>query len=254
MFNRTGLLTKETTYLLKHLNKEDNWERAKQELHLSGYISSENRNNEIFREIKKRFSTDFENLPHLNSIKSVAKSNINPISKAEIYFVYLYCSNENVQQIVNQIFDIFDNNRTNLLLERKTILQLTRIHIKKKKEVVNEKTIQNWIGKLISTLKETRILLPKTRSTYIMNIGGITTETWIYFLMDAFFSQYGFDNALFTQAFHIKPEIILSLIDRSNNFNWILFSIQEFSTSAINFEYKPKYSSILEWLTEFDNE
>ena len=107
MFNRTGLLTKETTYVLKHLNQQNNWEIAKEKLRSSGYISSQNRNREILNEIKKRFSVNISGLPNLDVLKDVAMSNLSSVSKAEIFFVYLYYSDKHVKSIIDQIYEIY---------------------------------------------------------------------------------------------------------------------------------------------------
>ena len=73
-FNRTGLLTKETTYLLKNLENDTNWGVAKQKLYSSGFIPSENRNEELFRELntlRKLVCTEFkleDKFPRLNEL------------------------------------------------------------------------------------------------------------------------------------------------------------------------------------------
>lgn len=253
MFNRTGLLTKETTYVLKHLDKHNDWEKVKDNLRNSGYTSSKNRNREILNEIKKRFDVNISGLPHLELIKDVAKSNLSAVSKAEIYFVYLYYSDIHLKTIVDQIYEIYDYDKNNLIIERKTILQLMKLYIKKNKAKINEKTLNNWIGKFLSTLKEIKILIPKSRTSYIMNIGGLTTETWTFFLMDSYYSGYGLENALFMKTFHIDQKMIPEVIERSKNNAWITYSNKYDTKNQLNIEYEPKFECVQNYLLEFNN-
>ena len=257
--NRTGLLTKETTHLLTYLDKENNWEIAKLQLYNSGYVPSENRNHELFLEIKNRFVSTIDNLPNIKVIKKIAKSNINPISKAEIYFVYLYHSNEIVKNVVQAIYDIYDHNKDNLILERKTVEQLLRRYIKIKeskikKNKIAEKTIQNWIGKFISILNEVGILRSRNKNTSIITVGGLATETCILFLMDAWFSEYELNKGGFMEAFHVSLVDMHTLIENSKLFDSGDYSDLNFSPNQGKLFYKPKFESITDWLMLFDNE
>ncbi|MFW9994941.1 MAG: hypothetical protein ACFFD4_23065 [Candidatus Odinarchaeota archaeon] len=251
-FNRTGLLTRETTYLLKNLATEIDWEQAKDKLYVSGFIPSENRNYELYREIKRRFTQQHAFLPGLEAVSMIARSKINQVSKAEIYLVYLYHSDVIFATILNQVFEIRDQDKKDPIITRGTIKSLIKIYLKKNETNQDEKTIQNWIGKFISTLKETRILVPKKRNVYILNASGLSAETWTFFLMDAHFNGYSYGNALFKEVFHVLPEEVPAIIERCNAFNWISYEIKNGNTNGNVFNYEPEYHSIAEWLSKFE--
>ena len=44
----------------------------------------------------------------------------------------------------------------------------------------------------------------------------------------------------------------MDLIERSKQFDWINYSISEYSNEKLQFDYEPKYRSITEWLSILD--
>lgn len=246
-----GHLTDEITQLLSHLDENHDWEKAENSLYESGLIFSKKSNKRITAEIKRRFISSDDTLPELDQIVKVAKSNMNSISKAEIYYVYLYNLDSLVSKMVNFIGEIFDHSKENPIITRKDIKYLFLRYLEQNKKEITEKSIENWIGRFLSLLKEIKFLLPQSNHTYIMNLGGITVETWTFFILHSYFKGYNILKGRVIDAFQLRDEHISQLIKRSKKKNWTNNNLKLIDNKDKYIEIHTSYSNLEEWLRDF---
>ena len=249
-FAYLGPLTTEINVLLSSLDKKHNWKVAEKALYNSGLIFSEKSNEKIVSEIRKRFKSNNELLPDLNSIIDLSKSNMNSRSKAEIYYVYLYNTDNLVSTMVEYLGEIYENSSSNLLITRKDIKNLLLRYLERNKKKITTKSVENWIGRFLSLLKEINIFIPQSRSSFIMNFGGITIETWTFFVLHAYFENYNPLEGCFTKAFQMKEDHIINLIEWSNTNKWINCKLQETENKIKIIEINTNYRSLIKWLND----
>ncbi len=232
------------------MNEKKEWNKATIELYSSGLISSEERNKEIINEIKKRFIIKNKKIPNLPLIIELSKSNINSISKAEIYFVYLYYSDVLFANILDSVIDVYDHQISNPIISRDDIKNLLENILTRMGKKESEKTRRNWIGKFLSTLKESNILISKENHHYIMNFGGLTIETWSFFILHSYFNNYNPMEGLFVKPLHILPGNVPNIIKRAKSKNWVYYKITELINNFINFKIETKCKDISHWLSK----
>jgi len=249
-FAYVGSLMEETTRLLSNLNEQHDWKEAEKELYNSGLVFSVKSTERIVSVVKLRFKTNEKLLPDLNSVINVAKSNMNSISKAEIYYVYLYESDEFVSTIANYLGEIYENNTLNPHITRTDIRKLFLLYLERNKKKFTSKSVENWIGRFLTLLKEINILIPKSKSSYIMNLGGFTIETWTFFLLHAYFENYNPLESCFVNAFQLKEHHINKLIEWSNTKNWVKCKLQETDNKIKYIKINANYSSLIEWFND----
>ncbi len=245
-----GHLTSEITQLLSHLDENHDWDKAEKSLFESGLIYSKKSNKRIAAEIKRRFISLDDTLPKLDQIVNVAKSNMNSISKAEIYYVYLYNLDRLVSKMVDFLGEIYDHSKDNPIITRKDIKHLLLRYLERNRKKITEKSIENWIGRFLSVMKEIKFLLPQSNHTYIMNLGGLTVETWTFFIFHAHFEGYNPLKGLFIDAFQIRDEHIPQLIQRSEIKNWIKCNLKVLDNKDKYIEMNTSHHNIEEWLRD----
>jgi len=249
-FAYLGPLTNEIDVILSNLDENHNWKSAEKALYESGLVFSEKSNEKIVSEIKKRFKSNNEFLPDLNSVIDLSKSNMNSRSKAEIYYVYLYNTDNLVSTMIGYLGDIYENSSSNLLITRKDIKHLLLRYLERNEKKITPKSVENWIGRFLSLLKEINILIPQSKSSFIMNFGGVTIETWTFFVLHAHFENYNPLEGCFTKAFQMKEDHITNLIEWSNTNKWINCKLQETDNKTKYIEINTHYSGLIEWLND----
>ena len=246
--NRTGLLTKEITFLLSNLNKNHDWKTAELKLYSSGLTPSKSRTYELVFQIKKRFNNQNQKNPNLDELIALAKSNLSFLTKAEVYYVYLYYSDENISNLVNFIAEIYDNNPKNPLIKRRDIKTLILKYLRGLKYKIHEKTLRNWIGKFLSIMKEINIFKPLERHEYFINFGNITYEAWTFFALNAFFNNYSLLESPFIKPFHILPDHIINLINYGKKRNWVTYQFNNEMGITNKIEIETQFKNIEQWL------
>lgn len=248
--NKTGLLTEEISFVLDSLSEKYDWKEAEAKLYSSGLTSSKKRTYEIIYEIKKRFDIENDKLPALDDLIALAKSRLNSLSKSEVYYVYLYYVDITFSSIIDSISQIYKHNLKNPLISREDVKIILMNYLKNSGRMINKKTEQNWIGKLLSILKEINLFIEKSRKMYFINFGGITYETWTFFALDACLYGYQLIDAPFIKAFHISPSHIPTIIQRGKDRNWINYEIIDQDENNIRIKMETKYENITQWLEE----
>ena len=243
-----GLLTDESNIILKSLRKNYDWKIAEENLFESGFISTTSRANELRRIIQRRFSLSQDYLPKIEDLLLISNSNFQSSVKAEIFFVYLYYSDQSVSSIVDAIGNIFDHNRENPTIHRNNIKQLLLNYQKSLGKEPTEKTITNWIGRFITILKEVNILIPKKNHEYFINFGDLQDKTWYFFTLHSFFNEYTLEKAAFLRAFHITNDLLQDICKRMNNQNFTYTINKKYNKTII--KLKTKYKNIEEWIID----
>jgi len=249
--NKTGLLTRETTFVLSHLNSSYDWKDVESQLYSSGLTSSKKRAYEIVYELKKRFIIENPKLPTLDELVALAKSPLTSLCKAEVYFVYLYYTDSNFSEMMNLILQIYDHNQENPLIMREDIKRFLTNILRNSNRDINIKTQRNWIGKFLSILKEINLLITKSRNTYLINVGSITYETWTFFALHACLNDHKLLDAPFLRPFHITPSLILDIIKRGKDKNWIKYKILDKGKNQVFLKLETPYESVIQWLEDF---
>ncbi|MFX0170295.1 MAG: hypothetical protein ACFE9L_00085 [Candidatus Hodarchaeota archaeon] len=249
-FAYLGPLTNEIDVVLSNLDENLNWEFAEEALYNSGLVFSEKSNERIIAEIKQRFKSNNEFLPSLNSVIALSKSNMNSRSKVEIYYVYLYNIDPLVSTMVEYLGEIYENSSSNLVITRKDVKNLLLRYLERNKKKITSKSVENWIGRFLSLLKEINILIPQARSSFIMNLGGISLETWTFFVLDAYFENYNPLESYFINAFQIKEDHIANLISWSNTKKWVNCKLQVTDNKAKYMEINTNYNCLGNWLND----
>ena len=175
---RFGLLTRETTLILQNLDKSIKFNNVELKLYESGFTSSKSHATRIKSEIKRRICLKKELLPEINSLITMAKTSFNSIVKGQIYFVYLYNTDIFVSHITDKLGEIFHSNYDNPEISREIIKNLLITYLNSNSIKGQKKTIQNWIGKYLSIMREINILVRKRKHDYLINFYAIMPETW----------------------------------------------------------------------------
>jgi len=247
-FNITGLLSKETTFILNYMKDNYDWKDIENKLFDYGLTSSRKRSYVIVHQIKKRINKKFDNLPCIEDLIHLANSKVSSLTKSQVYYVFLYNSDKIFSNIMDSIFQIYDHNKKNPVITRSDVKSLLINYLNYFDKEFNEKTKQNWIGKFISILKEINMFIERGRHTYLINIGEITYETWTFFTLHTIINNYDLNEALFIKAFHILPSHIQLIIKRGKNRNWITYNTSKFDGNKINITLKSNFKNIKEWL------
>ena len=120
----------------------------------------------------------------------MANTNFNSIVKGQIYFVYLYNTDTFVSHITDKLGEIFHSNYDNPEISRNTIKNLLITHLNSISIEEQNKTIENWIGRYLSIMREINILIRKRKHDYFINFYVIMPETWYFFILDSYFNSY----------------------------------------------------------------
>jgi hypothetical protein len=216
---RCGLLTRETTVILQNLDKNIQFNNVELKLYESGYTSSKSHATRIKSEIKSRINLKKEFLPDLNSLITMANTNFNSIVKGQIYFVYLYNTDTFVSHITDKLGEIFHSNYDNPEISRNTIKNLLITHLNSISIEGQNKTIENWIGKYLSIMREINILIRKRKHDYFINFYAIMPETWYFFILDSYFNSYPLLKSEFFKSFQIEHSTIPDLLQNLENTN-----------------------------------
>ena len=216
---RFGLLTRETTLILQNLNKSIKFNNVELKLYESGFTSSKSHATRIKSEIKRRICLKKELLPEINSLITMAKTNFNSIIKGQIYFVYLYNTDTFVSHITDKLGEIFHSNYDNPEISRNTIKNLLLTHLNSNSIKGQKKTIQNWIGKYLSIMREINILVRKRKHDYLINFYAIMPETWYFFALESYFNNYSLLKSEFFNVFQLESTTIPIILQNLENEN-----------------------------------
>lgn len=248
--NKTGLLTKETTIVLDLYGRFNDWKKVRDEFYQMGYVSSIKSLYDKMGEIKKRITLIDPKLFSFNQLVTIAQSKLDLGIKSEIFYVYLYYTNDLFQNFVNFLMEIFDSNIENPLITRETIGHLLNNYLSHNGRLINQKTLSNWIGKAISILKEVHILIPKANNQFILNFGYPSPEIWMLFILHAIENKYEPMESRVIQPFHIKAKNYHQFIKSGTNENWLSFKNVEIKDNNITYQIKSKYQTINKWLSD----
>lgn len=245
---RFGLLTRETTLILQNLGKNIQFNNAELKLYESGYTSSKSHATRIKSEIKRRINIKKEFLPEIESLITMAKSNLNSIVKGQIYFVYLYNTDVFVSQITDKLGDIYQSNYDNPEISRDNIKNLLITYLNSISIKGQKKTIENWIGRYLSIMREINILIRKRKHDYYINFYAIIPETWCFFGLDSDFNNYPLVKSEFFKSYQIELSTIPDLLQNFKNAN---SKINRFiHTQLINNSVKieTSFNSMQDWI------
>jgi len=247
--SRFGLLTRETTLILQNLEKNIQFNNVEFKLYESGYTSSKSHATRIKSEIKRRINLKKDFLPEINSLITMANTNFNSIVKGQIYFVYLYNTDTFVSHITDKLGEIFHSNYDNPEISRNTIKNLLMTHLNSISIEGQNKTIENWIGKYLSIMREINILIRKRKHDYFINFYAIMPETWYFFILDSYFKSYSLFKSEFFKSFQIEPSTIPNLLQNLENTNSKTNRMM-IHTQLVNNSIKieTSFNSIQEWI------
>lgn len=242
--SRFGLLTKETTLILRNLDNENEFKEAKSNLYELGLTSSKSHATRIISEIKKRVILKKKYLPGIEALKLLAKANLNSFINAQIYFVYLYSIDMYVCHITNKLGEIFHSDYNNPLISRQSIKNLLITYLKSISEKLQKKTIENWIGRYLSIMREINILIRKQKHDYFMNFFAVLPETWEFFVLDSYFNNYPLIESEFFKSYQIKPMILPILLKNIKESN------SDIQTKMANdsITIKTNFNNIQDWV------
>ena len=246
---RFGLLTRETTLILQNLEKNIQFNNVELKLYESGYTSSKSHATRIKSEIKRRIILKKEFLPEINSLITMANTNFNSIVKGQIYFVYLYNTDAFVSHITDKLGEIFHSNYDNPEISRNNIKNLLLTHLNSISIEGQNKTIENWIGKYLSIMREINILIRKRKHDYFINFYAIMPETWYFFILESYFNNYSLLKSEFFKSFQIEPSTIPDLLQNLENTNSKINRMM-IHTQLVNNSIKieTSFNSIQEWI------
>ncbi|MHA1757295.1 MAG: hypothetical protein ACTSVV_11035 [Promethearchaeota archaeon] len=248
-FNRTGLLTSETAIVLNALSEKKDWKMAKIKLFNSGYASSISRAYELQLEIKRRVLKSDHNLPNIDDLILFHSRDLSYSEKREINYVYLYFSDKDFQKMVDFLREIDNSSQFNQVISRKFLKNVLINFQKLSGKTPKEKTINNWIGKFISVLKDIKILVQQERNEYSINFGFINSRNWIFFSLDSYFKNINLLQASFLKPFNLNPSRILNTIKFINNPK-ITYNIIRDKNEIIDIKIDTKYKNLKEWISE----
>ena len=110
------------------------------------------------------------------------------------------------------------------------------------------KTIQNWIGRYLSIMREINILIRKRKHDYFINFYAIMPETWYFFALDSYFHNYSLLKSKFFNAFQIKPttipKILKNLEYENSKINKLIDT--QFVNNSVKIE--TSFNSIQDWI------
>ncbi len=251
----TGLETENTSFFLKELKKGCDWKQALEALYSAKQVYSLKRAGEIAGEVKRRIGsirtlTSDPLLPDMPNLIEIAGSNLNSKIKAEIYLVYLYYSDELFAKILDSIKDFYQNAGPNEPIRHKTIKSIIQQILEN--QDISERVINNWIGKFLSTLKETQIIILMKNREYLINFGRVSEEAFTFFLLWSHFNKIDFSLSPLFRVFYIQPTNILDLLKLTREKHWIKYQEDQLRIDQVNsLKIITPYSSISEWLGEF---
>ena len=246
---RFGLLTRETTLILQNLEKNIQFNNVELKLYESGYTSSKSHATSIKSEIKKSINIKKEFLPKINSLITMADTNFNSIVKSQIYFVYIYNKDTFVSHITDKLGEIFHSNYDNPEISRNTIKNLLITHLNSISIEGQNKTIENWIGRYLSIMREINILIRKRKHDYFINFYAIMPETWYFFILDSYFNSYSLLKSEFFKSFQIEPSTIPDLLknlENTNSKNNKMMIHTQLVNNSIKIE--TSFNSIQDWI------
>jgi len=245
---RFGLLTRETTLILQNLVENIQFNNVELKLYESGYTSSKSHATRIKSEIKRRINPKKEFLPEINSLITLAKTNFNSIVKSQIYFVYLYSMDTFVSHITDKLGEIFHSNYDNPEISRNTIKNLLITHLNSISIEGQNKTIENWIGRYLSIMREINILIRKRKHDYFINFYAIMPETWYFFTLDSYFKNYPLLKSEFFKSFQIEVSTIPDIIKNFENANSKINRMIHTQLVNNSVKIETSFNSIQDWV------
>ena len=245
-----GLLTKETTEVLQVLASGADFPQAGSKLFERGMTTSRNHGMRVISEIKKRFFVVKNDLPGMADLISIANSNAKPVVMAQVFFVYLYFSDEFVAHITDKLGDVFNAHSSPSIVTRKDIKMLLTTYLEAKEIYANEKVIRNWLGRYLSIMRETNLLVRKKQHDYVLNFMGIEAETWLFFTLHAHFSDIKLTDARFLKAFQITPERLPKAIERFDSVKSAIYKMASVENGKQEVIVSTPYRKLDEWIAD----
>ena len=220
---------------------------AEKSLFESGFVSSKSRANELKNEIRRRLSPNDQNLPDINDLMLYNKKKLNETEKKELNYVFLYYSDEFFRNMVNLLKDIDNSTKNTKTISRNTLKKMLVDSQKAISENPKEKTINNWIGRYISILKDTNILILKEKKDYIINFGFISRKTWTFFCLCSYFNKINILKAPIFLPFNMNDQRISHLVKESTTQS-IKYKILREGNEITTIEMDVQYRDLEDWV------
>lgn len=240
-------MTNETSIVLDALTIKKDWKIAENLLFESGLVSSKKRANELKNEIRRRLDHETQNLPRIDDLIIYHRKNLNETEKKELNYIFLYYSDEYFRFMVDLIRDIDNSTEINQIISRNTLKKMLVDSQKAIGENPKEKTINNWIGRYISILKDTKILIPKEKNDYIINFGFISRKTWTFFCLCSYFNKIDLLKAPIFLPFNMNDQRITRLVKESTTPS-IKYKILREGNEITTIEMDVQYRDLEDWV------
>ena len=245
---RLGLLTKETTIFFQNLKNPPDFKECEKILFEAGCCSTKIHANKLVYEFRRRFFPQGNRIPNANDLQLIANSKLNVAKKGQIYFVYLAFGDEILKYFLKKLNEIYYANIDSPEISRETIKSLLNVYLRSNTIKTSEKSVINWIGRFLSIMRETNLLVRKKQHNYLLNFEGFFPETMQFFALHAKLNQYSFFDSEFMQIFNLKPSTIIKVLSSPANANGVIYKSSEdqmeYANKILNFQYQ----SLVEWV------
>ncbi len=247
---RYGLLTKETYTVLSALTSENDFEAAESSLYQKGLTTSIKHARRLVYEIKKRILLDKERLPHLIDLIAISKSNLSSVTLGQIYFVFLYYSDEYVAYMTDKLGDIFNANFERPDITRGIVKTLLINYLQSNSVKVDEKTLRNWIGKYLSILREINFLIRKKNHEYFLNFFGIQPQVWEFFILHSYFTNYNLLDADFLKVYQLQPNLLPKIFHQFTTLKSTTYKMDKSEHGILGVEINTPYKTFNDWIMD----
>lgn len=254
--NHTGLGTEYANFLLKEVKPGTSWQDAARALYHANFVASEQYALEIAQEIKKRVvfppkSPLRKRLPGVADLSKLASSSMSLLSKAQIFLVYLYCSDKTFARVLNTLHEFYDVKGSEDSILRDTIKTTLDLVIKDsgRKKPFSEKTTGLWIGKFLSALEEAQILVRLPEDQFLLHFGYVTPECWTFFALWCHAKKMDISQSPLVEAYFILPEHYPQIQKQVTDKGWITYERdKKLKTNGTKYKVITPFASVTDWL------
>lgn len=248
---RFGLMTKETTFVLKSAQDGNDFKDIDSKLYEAAMASSRDHASRLLLEIKKRFQVNDVFLPALHDLKLIARSSLSSLVKSQVYFAYLYYADEIVAHVTDKLGDIYSAKIGDPRIDRDDIKGILENYLKATGSNASAKAIRNWVGRYLSIMREVNLLIRKKASEYMLYFLGIQPETWAIFTIAAHFADYPIEKGIFYKAFQVRPAFVPKLLEGMRVVKFVIYKINGENNETSRVSLETSTSSLEQWLEEY---
>ncbi|MHA1679398.1 MAG: hypothetical protein ACTSUE_00165 [Promethearchaeota archaeon] len=243
-------MTKYTSFLLDSLEEGQEFQNMDSIMYEAGMTTSKSHASRLISEIKRRLLIQDTKLPQIDILSSIGLNKLTSLVQAQIYFTYLYYADEILAHVTNKLGDIYVANIENPMMSRDEIKGILENYFKVKSEKPSEKSRRNWLGRYLSIMRETNLLVRRKGNEYLLNFLGVQPETFVFFSLHDHFNGNTILEGNFLKATQLRDELLPRYLKKLDTVKNVIYKTHENEKGLYKITIETGYTNLYEWIED----